>query len=156
MSRDLSDLLGSGPVLVNIHATSAKQALARLSEAMAEGMGRPCKPILHAIMERERLGSTAVGQGVVLPHARISDLTQTVGGFARLSEPVEFDAMDDQPCDLLFMLLAPDNSGADHLRALARVARVMRQENVREELRAARDGEAVRQILGGVVRSSAA
>ena len=156
MARDLSDLLNGGPVLSSLNCTSAKQVFSRLSGALAKATGVDEREILRAILEREQLGSTAVGQGVVLPHARLEGIDRPVGGFARLISPVDFDSVDDQPCDLVFMLLAPDGAGADHLRALARVARVMRQADLRAQLRAAESEDSLRSILGTGITSSAA
>ncbi len=100
-----------------------------------------------AVLERERLGSTGVGEGVAIPHARIESLSRPVAGFARLLEPADFEAIDERPADLIFMLLAPTDSGADHLRALARAARVFRQERIRTALRQAQTSEAVLAVL---------
>lgn len=148
MTRDLSDLLNGGPVLPVLNCTSPKQVFSRLASALGERTGVSEREILHAILEREQLGSTAVGHGVVLPHARLHGVVEPIGGFARLVHPIDFDAVDEQPCDLVFMLLASDGAGADHLRALARVARVMRQPEVRQDLRRVETEEAVRQVLG--------
>ncbi len=156
MASDLSDLLNGGPVLPNISCTSAKQVFARLAAALATASGESERDILKAILEREQLGSTAVGHGVVLPHARIEGLRQPIGGFARLTSPIDFDAVDEQPCDLVFMLLAPDGSGADHLRALAKVARVMRQSEVRDRLRTVESEEEIRALFSGDMESTPA
>lgn len=147
MVKDLSDLLNGGPVLTGLSCSSAKQVFSRLSDALSSMAGVSGREILHAILEREQLGSTAVGHGVVLPHARLQGLSHPVGGFASLVTPIDFDAVDEQPCDLVFMLLAPDGAGADHLRALAKVARVMRQPDLRQSLRDASGEEEIRQIL---------
>jgi len=98
-------------------------------------------------MECERLGSTGVGEGVAIPHARLPGLERPVGGFMRLLHGVDFEAIDERPCDLVFMLLAPDGSGADHLRALAQVSRVFRQIPVRDALRKARTEDDVRAVI---------
>jgi len=156
MASDLSDLLNGGPVLPSITCTSAKQVFARLSAAFANTYGLSDRDILAAILEREQLGSTAVGHGVVLPHARIEGLSGPIGGFARLETPIDFDAVDEQPCDLVFMLLAPDGAGADHLRALAKVARVMRQAELRSKLRRAVSEKEMRDIFCGKVESNVA
>lgn len=156
MTKDLSDLLDGGPVLPAISCTSPKQVFARLAEALATQTGVSERDILKAIMEREQLGSTAVGHGVVLPHARLHTITKPVGGFARLVNPIDFDAVDDQPCDLIFMLLASDGDGADHLRALARVARAMRVPEVRNQLRAATSEAEIRSALSPQEQTSAA
>lgn len=156
MTRDLSDLLSGGPVLPALNCSSAKQVFSRLSNAMSEKTGVSERDIQHAIMEREKLGSTAVGHGVVLPHARLPGISRPIGGFARLITPIDFDAVDEQPCDLIFMLLASDGDGADHLRALAKVARVMRHAGLRSELREATTEQDIRDIFGASITSSAA
>ncbi|MAP94755.1 MAG: transcriptional regulator [Ponticaulis sp.] len=156
MPRDLSDLLKNGPVLPSINCSSAKQVFVQMAAAMEDCTGVPEREIVKAILERERLGSTAVGHGVVLPHARLPGIKGTIGGYARLVKPIDFDAVDEQPCDLVLMLLASDGDGADHLRALAQVARVMRQPDLRSDLRLAETEDDVRRILGSTVRTSAA
>lgn len=156
MTKDLSDLLDGGAVLPALTCTSPKQVFSRLASELSTRTGVSDREILTAILERERLGSTAVGHGVVLPHARLPGIQQPIGAFARLVTPIDFDAVDDQPCDLIFMLLASDGDGADHLRALARIARVMRIPGVRQQLRDA-DGEAeIRQAMSAISQSTAA
>ena len=98
-------------------------------------------------MERERLGSTGVGEGVAIPHARVQGIDAPIGAFMRLATGVDFEAVDDRPCDLIFMLLAPLSAGADHLRALAQVSRVFRQGAVRDALRAANTVDEVKAII---------
>lgn len=137
MATDLSSLLSGGVILPCFDASSRKQAIHALCEALARVTELSPRDIEDAVMERERLGSTGVGEGVAIPHARIDGIEAPIGGFVRLREGVEFEAIDDRPCDLIFMLLAPENSGADHLRALAQVSRVFRQATVRDALRAA-------------------
>lgn len=147
MATDLSSLLSEGVILPLSTATSRKQAIHTLCEALAETVGVSARTIEEAVMERERLGSTGVGEGVAIPHARIEGIEKPIGGYMRLSEGVDFEAIDDRPCDLIFMLLAPMNAGADHLRALAQVSRVLRQESVREALRDLSDVEDVRKLI---------
>ena len=108
-----------------------------MSGVMAQALGLKQRDVHEAVLERERLGSTGVGEGVAIPHARIETLSRPVGGFARLQEAADFEAIDERPADLVFMLLAPTDAGADHLRALARAARVFRQERIRAALRQA-------------------
>lgn len=153
---EMSDVLNGGPILPSLSCSSVKQVFSRLSDAMAGATGVSERDILHAILEREQLGSTAVGHGVVLPHARLPGLTSAIGGFARLTAPLDFDAVDEQPCDLVFMLLAPDGAGAEHLRALAKVARYMRQAEIRNALRKAGSEDAIRTIFATKTTSSAA
>lgn len=147
MATDLSSLLADGVILPLSEATSRKQAIHRLCEALSGIVNIPTRQIEEAVMEREHLGSTGVGEGVAIPHARLEGIERPIGGFMRLTEGVDFEAVDDRPCDLIFMLLAPMNAGADHLRALAQVSRVLRQESVRDALRASKSEEAVRALI---------
>jgi len=144
---DLTALLQDGPILLGQAASSRKQAFCDLADALALKTGLESRDIFDAVMERERLGSTGVGEGVAIPHARLTGLDKPIGGFARLATPIDFEALDDQPCDLVFMLLAPECAGADHLRALAAVSRAFRQASVRTKLRSAETDAAVRAIL---------
>jgi len=143
----LSDLLLSNAIIPRARWQGRKQVLAEMSAAMAQALGLDKRHVLEAVLEREKLGSTGVGEGVAIPHARIEGLKRPVGGFARLLEPADFEAIDEREADLVFMLLAPADSGAEHLRALARVARLFRQESVRSALRKAQTAEAVIAVL---------
>ena len=143
----LRDILLPNAIVARARWQGRKQALAELSGLMARSLGLDARELHEAVQERERLGSTGVGEGVAIPHARIESLTRPVGGFARLLEPADFEAIDERPADLIFMLLAPTDAGAEHLRALARAARVFRQERVRTALRDAQTNEAVLAIL---------
>ena len=107
----------------------------------------PERRILETLTEREKLGSTGMGQGVAIPHGRLEGITHMTGLFAQLDLPVEFEAMDDQPVDLVFLLLAPEGAGADHLKALARVSRLLRSQPICEKLRAATQAAALYAIL---------
>lgn len=147
MAIDLSALLDRGVILLETSFGSRKQAIVRLSGALAEKLGLDDRAIFDAVMEREQLGSTGVGEGVAIPHARLSKLDMPVGGLMKLSEGVDFDAVDEQPCDLIFMLLAPITAGADHLRALAQVSRAFRKPEIRAALRSASDAKTLRSIL---------
>lgn len=135
MSYDLTSLLKDGVVLSASAITSRKQVLLTMADALAERLNVDARDIFDAIMEREKLGSTGVGEGVAIPHARVEGVEKPIGAFIRLGEGVDFDAIDEKPCDLIFMLLAPHNSGADHLRALAKVSRAFRHADLREKLR---------------------
>ena len=152
----LADLIPSGGVCVDLGASSRKQALQGMAEAAAEQTGLPARAIFDAVLQRERLGSTGVGQGVAIPHARLPGINEVVGIFARLRTPVDFESIDGRPADLIFMLLAPEDAGAEHLKALARVSRMLRREDVRQRLRAAPDNEAVYAVLAGEPASDAA
>ncbi|MEM1147462.1 MAG: PTS sugar transporter subunit IIA [Pseudomonadota bacterium] len=137
MANDLSSLLAEGVILNPQASESRKQILGKLADAVGEKLGLEGRDIFDAVIEREKLGSTSVGEGVAIPHARISGLEHPVGAFVRLHDGVDFDAIDGQPCDLIFMLLAPIASGADHLRALAQVSRAFRGDEFRAALREA-------------------
>jgi PTS system nitrogen regulatory IIA component len=144
---DLSDLLKPEAVLPSLHAQSKKQVLQEVCETAARLTGNPEREIFDTILQRERLGSTGVGQGVAIPHGKLRSLTGLVGVFARLVRPVDFDSLDDQPVDLVFLLLAPESAGADHLKALARIARALRDGAVAQRLRAAADAGEIYSIL---------
>jgi len=152
----LADLIPNGGVNVDLGASSRKQALQAMSDIAAELTGLPARAIFDAVLQRERLGSTGVGQGVAIPHARLAGIDQVVGVFARLRTPVDFESIDGRPADLIFMLIAPEDAGAEHLKALARVSRLLRREDVRQRLRAAPDSEAVYAVLAGEPASDAA
>ncbi|KCZ92382.1 PTS sugar transporter subunit IIA [Hyphomonas johnsonii] len=147
MATDLSSLLEGGVILPCFEATSRKQALHAMSEELARVTGLPPREIEDSVMERERLGSTGVGEGVAIPHARVDGIDAPIGGFMRLTSGVDFEAIDDRPCDLIFMLLAPLSAGADHLRALAQVSRVFRQSAVRDALREATTVDEVKAVI---------
>lgn len=135
MANDLSNLLAEGVILSPQSSESRKQILGTLATAIGDKLGIDGRDIFDAVIERENLGSTSVGDGVAIPHARISALSAPVGAFVRLHEGVDFDAIDGRPCDLIFMLLAPIAAGADHLRALALVSRAFRNAEFREAIR---------------------
>ena len=152
----LADLIPIAGVSIDLGASSRKQALQAMSELAAGLTGQAPRTIFDAVLQRERLGSTGVGQGVAIPHARLSGVDEVVGVFARLRTPVDFESIDGRPADLIFMLLAPENAGAEHLKALARVSRLLRREDVRQRLRAAPNADAVHAVLAGEPASDAA
>jgi nitrogen PTS system EIIA component len=152
----LADLIPSGGATVDFGASSRKQALQAMSETAANATGLNARTILEAVLQRERLGSTGVGQGVAIPHARLTGIHEVTGFFMRLRAPVDFESIDGQPTDLIFLLLAPENAGAEHLKALARVSRMLRREDVRQRLRAAPNADAVYAVLAGEPASDAA
>jgi PTS system nitrogen regulatory IIA component len=139
-----------------VSAASKRQALSVISEIAARTFGLKAAEVFDALMEREAAGSTGVGHGVAVPHARLAGVDRLRGVFVRLEQPVEFDALDDKPVDLLFALFSPPGSGSEHLRALARVSRALRQADLREQLRQARNGDAIRALLTLEARPSAA
>jgi PTS system nitrogen regulatory IIA component len=144
---NISDLLAPAAVLSALKVQGKKQLLQELATRGALITHLPERKIFETLMERERLGTTGVGQGVAIPHGRLSDLKAIHGVFARLETPIDYDAVDNQPVDLVFMLLAPEGAGADHLKALARVSRLLRNQAACEKLRAAKSAEALYAIL---------
>jgi PTS system nitrogen regulatory IIA component len=152
---NLTDLLDGRGVELRSAATKP-QALAALAEVGAREIGRHPSAVLQGLLEREALGSTGVGNGVALPHARFDGLDRMYGVFVRLDAPVPYDAVDDRPVDLLFALLAPSDAGVEHLRALARVSRLLRSGELRQQLRLARSPDAMFALLTHEARPSAA
>lgn len=147
MTNDLSNLLEEGVVLGPQTSETRKQILGVLANAVGEKHDIDGRDIFDAVIERENLGSTSVGEGVAIPHARVPGLKAPIGAFVRLHEGVDFDAIDGRPCDLIFMLLAPNAAGADHLRALAQVSRAFRNTEFREALRQASDRDALKAVI---------
>ena len=128
-------------------ASSKRQALHIAAEAAAQMLGRDVQQVFSALMEREALGSTGLGGGVAVPHARLPGLDRVCAVFVRLDQPVAFEALDDRPVDLLFALFASPDAGAEHLRALAAVSRAMRGAELRERLRQARTPDAIHALF---------
>ncbi len=144
---DLSDLIRPDAVLPSLRAGSKKQVLQALAERAAGITGRDEKTILDLLNQREKLGSTGVGGGIAIPHARLPGIDHIIGMFAHLAQPVEFESLDEQPVDLVFMMLAPEGAGAEHLKALARIARVLRDGAVVARLRGSADRAALYAVL---------
>ncbi len=153
---NVTDLLSVDRVVPKLKATSKKQVLQELARKAAERTGRPEREVFDVLLERERLGSTGVGSGIAIPHGKLAGLDRIYGLFARLEKPVEFDAIDEQPVDLVFLLLAPEDAGADHLKALARVSRLLRERATCDKVRAENDSEAIYAILTESAASRAA
>lgn len=130
-------------VIPDLKARSKREVLSALAERASALTGAPAEVIRDTLLDREQLGSTGVGKGVAIPHGKIDGLTHVVGVLARLDAPVDFDAVDDQPVDLVFLLLAPTNASAAHLKALAKVSRLLRDEEARQALRGAKTAEAL-------------
>ena len=153
---DLSDLLASEAIFLRGGASSKRHALSLTAEAAAQALGLNEVRAFEALLEREALGSTGLGSGVAVPHARLRDIERVTGAFVRLDTPVAFDAVDDRPVDLLFALFAPPKDGAEHLRALAAVSRALRSPELREQLRQARTVDAIRALFVKDVSKTAA
>lgn len=144
---ELTDLLDGDCIVANLRATSKKQALQELARRAADVTGLDERKIFDVLMERERLGTTGVGSGIAIPHGKLADLERLYGIFARLEKPVDFQSIDDRPVDLIFVLLAPEEAGADHLKALARVSRLLRDQEVCDKLRGTAEADALYAIL---------
>jgi PTS system nitrogen regulatory IIA component len=153
---DIADLLSSDGIVLRGGASSKRQALHAVAEAAATALGLDEGRALEALLEREALGSTGLGSGVAVPHARMKGLDRVCAVFVRLDTPVAYESVDDRPVDLLFALFAPLNAGAEHLRALAAVSRAMRSPELREQLRQARTVDAVRALFVKDVPATAA
>src|SRR5258705_6803686 len=146
-TMEIDELLTPDSVIPRLRATSKKQALQELSKRAAEVSGLSERQIFDVLLERERLGTTGVGNGIAIPHGKLPGLSRLYGLFARLEHPVDFDSIDEQPVDLIFLLLAPEAAGADHLKALARVSRLLRDADVARKLRDSRDADALYAVL---------
>lgn len=144
---EIADLLTVDAVVPALKATSKKQALQDLARRAADITHLNERTIFDVLMERERLGTTGVGNGIAIPHGKLPNLPRLYGLFARLDRPIDFQAIDDQPVDLIFLLLAPESAGADHLKALARVSRLLRDKAACEKLRGTADAEALFALL---------
>lgn len=141
------DLITPHAILPNLKAASKKQALQDMAKRAAELTGQHERAIFDVLLERERLGTTGVGHGIAIPHGKLASLARVHGVFARLERPIDFDAIDEQPVDLIFLLLAPEHAGADHLKALARVSRLLRDHAICEKLRGSDSADAIYALL---------
>ena len=144
---EINDLLVPEGVVADLKATSKKQALQDLAKRAADVSGLHERAIFDVLMERERLGTTGVGNGIAIPHGKLASLDRLHGLFARLEQPIDFHAIDERPVDLIFVLLAPENAGADHLKALARISRLLRNNGICDKLRGTDSSEALFAIL---------
>ncbi|EJF89551.1 PTS IIA-like nitrogen-regulatory protein PtsN [Bartonella vinsonii subsp. arupensis OK-94-513] len=144
---NLSELIAPEAIIPALKANSKKQVLQILSEKAAELTGLSERVIFDIVLQREKLGSTGLGGGIAIPHGKLPDIHRIMGIFARLESPVDFEALDDEPIDLIFLLLAPENAGADHLKALSQIARVLRHVDVVQKLRNTHDARALYALL---------
>jgi PTS system nitrogen regulatory IIA component len=152
----LTDLIAPAAVIPALKVNGKKQAIQELAARAAELTGQSERAILEVLLQREKLGSTGVGNGIAIPHGKLPKLGRLFGLFARLERPIDFEALDSQPVDLIFLLLAPEAAGADHLKALARVARLLRDPEITRKLRESGDADAIYAVLAMPVASSAA
>jgi nitrogen PTS system EIIA component len=144
---NLSDIIDARSVLPSLKAQGKKQLLLEIAGAAAGRAGLDQRIIFETILTREKLGSTGLGQGIAIPHGKFPGLKRVYGFFARLAQPIDFDAVDGEPVDLVFLLLAPEHAGADHLKALARISRLLRDGLIVSKLRGTNDASALYAIL---------
>ena len=153
---DVVELLTDKCIVANLKVSSKKQALQELAKRAARLTGQPERKIFDVLVERERLGTTGVGHGIAIPHGKLPELDKLYALFARLETPIDFDSIDEQPVDLICVLLAPETAGADHLKALARVSRLLRDRAICEKLRGAESAEAIHALISESSTSHAA
>jgi PTS system nitrogen regulatory IIA component len=155
-TMELTEFLAPEAILASVRAGTKKQVLQELARKASELASVEERLILDVVLERERLGTTGVGNGIAIPHGKLAGLKRLYGVFARLEKPVDFEAIDEQPVDLIFMLLAPEGAGADHLKALARVSRLLRDRRICEKLRGSDRADALYALLTEHAASHAA
>lgn len=144
---EISDILTAEGVMPALRVSSKKQVIQEVAKQAALITGQEERAIFDVLMEREKLGTTGVGNGIAIPHGKLPGLDRLHGLFARLDRPVDFQAIDERPVDLIFLLLAPESAGADHLKALARVSRLLRDKDAREKLRGTDTRDALYALL---------
>lgn len=144
---DLGDFIAPEGIIPSLKAKTKKQALQEMSAKAAELTGLPAREIFDTLLHRERLGSTGLGRGIAIPHVKFKSLTDIICLFARLEEPIDFESLDNEPVDLIFLLLAPEHASGDHLKALARISRLLREPDISEQLRASKDRKALLAVL---------
>jgi nitrogen PTS system EIIA component len=152
----MTEFLKPDAVFSNVKMASKKQLLQFMSEKASEMTGISERDIFDTIMQRERLGSTGVGNGIAIPHCKMKTAVHLTGLFVRLDQAIDFDAIDDQKVDLVFMLIAPELAGADHLKALSKVARALRSADIVDAIRRAPDSGIIYDILNPRETSAAA
>ena len=151
----LADILQPEGIIPALRVHTKKQLLVELASTASKITGIPEREIFDVVLQRERLGATGVGAGIAIPHGKLKALTKITGVFARLETPVDFEALDDQPVDLVFMLLAPEGAGADHLKALSRIARALRDQDLVARLRSSDTVPAIEACLNQEQASAA-
>jgi PTS system nitrogen regulatory IIA component len=150
---ELTELLTPESIVSNLKVTSKKQVLQELSKRIAKIIDCDERFIVDVLLEREKLGTTGVGDGIAIPHGKLGSLKKLHGFFARLERPVNFDSVDERPVDLIFLLLAPESAGSDHLKALARISRLLRDKANCDKLRGSNNTEALFALLTESARS---
>ncbi len=144
---DIKELIGLERISPNLKVASKKQLLQEISEFAGKTVDFPAHNIFDILNQREKLGTTGMGYGIAIPHGKFKGLKKTVGFFIRLIQPVNFDSIDGEPVDLIFMLMAPENAGADHLKSLARASRLLRDATIREKLRGSDNKDALLAVM---------
>jgi PTS system nitrogen regulatory IIA component len=144
---DLAEIIEPRAVLKNLKVQNKKQLLQELSQALSSLIAVDHRIIFETLLTREKLGSTGIGSGIAIPHGKMPTITRVYGLFARLASPIAYDSMDGEPVDLVFVLLAPDHAGADHLKALARISRLLREKDTITKLRGTDTAEGLYAIL---------
>jgi PTS system nitrogen regulatory IIA component len=144
---EICNLLSTESIVSIVRASSKKQALQELAAHASKISGQNDRAIFDILLERERLGTTGIGRGIAIPHGKLPELNRLYGVFAKFEQPIDFDSVDDQAVDMVFLLLAPENAGADHLKALARISRMFRDPDICKKLRAAKDDNALCKLL---------
>jgi len=153
---DIAELITPQAIVPNLRVATKRQLLQELAKRAATLAGLDEKTVLDTLLERERLGSTGIGAGTAVPHGRLPNLARMFALFARLEKPIPFESVDDQPVDLVFLLLTPENAGADHLKALARISRLLRDQATCAKLRGTDRAEALYALLTDRAASAAA
>lgn len=153
---ELVDILLKDCTVACAKVTSKRQLLQLFAQKASESVDLDSQLVFETLMNREKLGSTGLGNGIAIPHGKIAGLERVLAIFIRLETPIEFDAVDDQPVDLAMMLLAPEGAGADHLKALARVARLLRTDSLVEQLRGSKECSELYDLLTAPIEGSAA
>ena len=153
---ELMEILSRESIIAGLKANSKKQLLQSMSELASKVTGAPTRDIFTTLRERERLGSTGVGGGIAIPHGKLASLENLCGFFASLESPVAFDAVDEKPVDLVFLLLGPGSAGADYLKALARISRMLGDADLTRKLRACEESAALFALLTSAVAPHAA
>jgi nitrogen PTS system EIIA component len=147
VNMEIADLISPRSVVAQLRVTNKKQALQELAKRASAMTGINERTIYDVLVERERLGTTGIGTGIAIPHGKLSGLTKLYGIFARLERPIPFESIDERTVDLIFLLLAPESAGADHLKALALVSRLLRDRTVCEKLRGTDNSDALYALL---------
>jgi PTS system nitrogen regulatory IIA component len=152
----LADFLDFDAIKTGLPGGNKRSLLQQLAHLAGQRLGVDSTAVLASLTEREALGSTGFGQGVAIPHGKIEGLAKIYGLFARVGEPVDYKAIDGHPVDLVFLLLSPPDSGAEHLKALAAISRVTRNGATLEKMRGARSRDALAAVLIGADERDAA